>query len=108
MLTESELKEWSASLDLSTAQYTMIQAIRSSPPSRRVRGNVGNSTAFAQEMFLSSTVPRDWCVGNALPQLAGLRRFLWSKKASKLYTPELLHRFSNFLDIPGFERFFRF
>jgi transposase InsO family protein len=42
MLTESELKEWSASLDLSTAQYTMIQAIRSSPPSRRVRGNVGN------------------------------------------------------------------
>ncbi|AKG20683.1 Mu transposase C-terminal domain-containing protein [Calothrix sp. 336/3] len=42
MLTESELEEWSASLDLSSAQYTIIQSIRSSPPSRRVRGNAGN------------------------------------------------------------------
>lgn len=42
MLTESEFKEWSASRDLLIAQYTIIQAIRSSPPSRRVRANVGN------------------------------------------------------------------
>jgi hypothetical protein len=34
----------------------------------------GNSKAFAQEMFLSSTVPRDWRVGNALPQLDKLLR----------------------------------
>ncbi|AKG20682.1 TniQ family protein [Calothrix sp. 336/3] len=34
----------------------------------------GNAKAFAQEMFLSSTVPRDWRVGNALPQLDKLLR----------------------------------
>ncbi|MFL9455117.1 MULTISPECIES: hypothetical protein [Nostocales] len=42
MLTESEFNEWSASVELSPQQYTMIQTIRSSPPSRRVRGKVGN------------------------------------------------------------------
>jgi RHS repeat-associated protein len=50
---------------------------------------------------------RTYAGNQAKEYLTGLRRFLWSKKASKLYTPELLHRFSNFLDIPGFERFFR-
>jgi TniQ len=34
----------------------------------------GNSKAFAKEMFLSSTVPGDWRVGNALPQLDKLLR----------------------------------
>lgn len=42
MLTELELNEWSALLGLSPQQYTMIQAIRSSPPSRRVSSKVGN------------------------------------------------------------------
>lgn len=42
MLTESEFNEWSASVELSPQQHTMIQTIRSSPPSRRVRGKVGN------------------------------------------------------------------
>ena len=42
MLTESEFREWSASLSLSSQQYRMVQSIRSSPPSRRVRGRVGN------------------------------------------------------------------
>jgi putative transposase len=42
MLSESEFSEWSASLSLSSQQYTMIQSIRSSAPSRRVRGRVGN------------------------------------------------------------------
>lgn len=42
MLTESEFNEWSASLSLSEIQYTLIQSIRSSPPSRRVKGRVGN------------------------------------------------------------------
>ncbi len=42
MLTESEFSEWSASLSLSSQQYRMVQSIRSSPPSRRVRGRVGN------------------------------------------------------------------
>ncbi len=42
MLTESELKEWSELLGLSAQQYTMIQEIRSSPPSRRVSSKVGN------------------------------------------------------------------
>jgi hypothetical protein len=42
MLTLSEFNSWSASLGLSSQEYTMIQSIRSSPPSRRVRGSVGN------------------------------------------------------------------
>lgn len=42
MLTECEFNEWSASLGLSRCQYTMIQTIRNSPPSRRVSSKVGN------------------------------------------------------------------
>lgn len=42
MLTESEFSKWSASLNLSETQYTLIQSIRSSQPSRRVKGRVGN------------------------------------------------------------------
>ncbi|GAB1540693.1 TniQ family protein [Scytonema sp. NUACC21] len=30
---------------------------------------LGNAKAFAQEMYLSLTVPRDWRIGKALPQL---------------------------------------
>jgi putative transposase len=42
MLTESEFNSWSTLLGLSADQYTMIQTIRSSPPSRRVSSKVGN------------------------------------------------------------------
>lgn len=35
---------------------------------------IGNAKAFASEMYLSSTVPRDWRVGNSLPQLDKLLR----------------------------------
>jgi TniQ len=34
----------------------------------------GNAKAFAEQMYLSQTVPRDWCVGKALPQLNKLLR----------------------------------
>lgn len=34
----------------------------------------GNAKAFAQEMYLSLTVPRDWRVGKALPQLDKILR----------------------------------
>ncbi len=42
MLTESEFEEWSKSQGFSSHQLKMIQSIRNSPPSRRVRGRVGN------------------------------------------------------------------
>jgi putative transposase len=42
MLTECEFNSWSTLLGLSAEQYTMIQTIRSSPPSRRVSSKVGN------------------------------------------------------------------
>jgi|GEM_PF-5362366 len=44
--------------------------------------------------------------GVYLGVLAGLRHFLWSKKASKVYIPVFSRRFGYFLDISGFERFF--
>ena len=34
----------------------------------------GNAKAFAEQMYLSRTVPRDWRLGNALPQLSKLLR----------------------------------
>ena len=34
----------------------------------------GNAKAFAEQMYLSQTVPRDWRLGNALPQLSKLLR----------------------------------
>lgn len=42
MLTGTEFEEWSKSQGFSSHQLEMIQSIRNSPPSRRVRGRVGN------------------------------------------------------------------
>ena len=44
----------------------------------------GSSKAFAAQMYLSPTVPRDWRVGNALPQLKLLLRVCWRLSISLL------------------------
>jgi len=44
----------------------------------------GNAKAFASEMYLSLTVPRDWRVGKALPQLNKLLRVCYRLSISLL------------------------
>lgn len=71
---------------------------------------LGNAKAFAEQMYLSSTVPRDWRVGNALPQLDKLLRVCYRLSISliDIYLGQLhLEHPIVFQELPLSEQYFQ-
>jgi hypothetical protein len=70
----------------------------------------GNASAFAKHMYLSQTVPRDWRIGKALPQVNKLLRVCYRLSISlvDIYLDNIDFRNSIVLkDLPLCEQYFK-